>query len=80
MKILDNFKPFLLSYFWWCQTFYVNRRALDPDPDQDPGWFLGSRASIECLTQIIKNTKKRTCKLFRKLIQWYFEYLSLART
>ena len=57
-------KPsFLFSYFW-CQTFSVICRALDPDPDlvriltdPDPGEFSGSRASMERLTQKIKNTK-----------------------
>ena len=65
MKILDNFASllFLFSYFW-CPTFSVSRRTLDPDPDlfrilwdPDPGWFSGSRASMERLTQ--KKIQKR---------------------
>ena len=74
--------PFLFSYFW-CQTISVSRRALDLVrilTDPDPGWFSGSRASMERLTQKIKITKMRTCKLSRKLIKWYFEYLSQVRT
>ena len=57
------FFVFILLKFWY-QTFSASRRALDPDPvriltDPDPGWFSGSRASMERLTQKIKNTKKR---------------------
>ena len=38
---------FLCSYFR-CQTFSVSRRALDPVRIlTDPGWFSGSRASME---------------------------------
>ena len=29
------------------------------NPDPDPGWFSGSRTSMERLTQKIKNTKRR---------------------
>ena len=59
MKILDNFASLLFCF----HTFGVSRRALDPNPDlvrilPDPGWFSGSRASMERLTQKIKNTKR----------------------
>ena len=49
----------MFSYFW-CQTFSVSRRG--PDPVRiltDPGWFSGSRASMERLTQKIKKYKKK---------------------
>ena len=70
--------------YFWCQTFSVSRRALDPDPvriltDPDPGWCSRSRASMERMTKR-NNTKKRTCKLSRKLTKWFFEYLSQVRT
>ena len=68
MKILDNFASLLFfSSYFQCQTFSVSRRALDLDPDPvriltdldpDPGWFSGSRASIESLTQKIKIQKR----------------------
>ena len=57
----------MFSYFW-CQTFSVSRKALDPDPDPvrilsdpdpDPSWFSGSRASMERLTQKKLEIQKR---------------------
>ena len=74
MKILDNFASllFLFSYFW-CQTFSVSHRALDPDPvriltDPEPGWFSGSKASMERLTQRIKNTKRGLANYLENLL------------
>ena len=62
MKILDNFASLLFLFlYFWCQTFSVSRRALDPDPVRiltDPDWFSESRALIKRLTQKIKNTYK----------------------
>ena len=53
MKILDNFASLLFCFHTFgVETFSVSRRALDPDL----GWFSGSRASMERLTQQIKNT------------------------
>ena len=59
MKILGNFvSPFFCFHTFGVRrsTFSVSRRAVDPDPvristDPDPGWFSGSRASMERLTQ-----------------------------
>ena len=84
MKIPDNFASFLFCF----NAFGVRRflKAVEPWiririlPDPDLGWFSGSRASMERLTQKFKIQKQRTCKLPRKLIQWYFWYLSQVRT
>ena len=59
MKILNNFASILFCF----HTFDVSRRALDPDPvrilsDPDPGWFSGSKASMERLTQKLKIQKR----------------------
>ena len=40
----------------------ISPRTLDPDP----AWFSGSMTSMTRLTQKIKITKKKTCKLPRK--------------
>ena len=73
MKILVILQAFFVLFsYCWCQTFSVSRRALDPDPVQiltDPVWFSRSRASMERLTHKIKNTKKKTCKLTKKLLK-----------
>ena len=72
IKILEILQAFFLFSYFLCHTFSVSRWALDPVrilPDPDPGWFSGSRASMERLTQNSKNTKRRNCKFSRKLFQ-----------
>ena len=66
VNILDNYASLLFCF----HNFGVGRSlwALDPvrmnpdpvrmNPDPDPGWFAGSRKSMERLTQKIKNYKK----------------------
>ena len=61
MNILDNFASLLFCF----HTFGVRRPLYSvspgaPDPvrmNPDPGWFSGSRISIERLTQKIKKEK-----------------------
>ena len=73
MKILDNFASLLFCFHTFSvKTFFASHRALDPDPvrtltDPDLGWFSGSMASMERLTQKLK-IQKRNLRLSRKLI------------
>ena len=59
------------SLLFGFHTFGV-RRPQGPEPQiQD----INGTSNIK-----IQNTQQKTCKLSRKFIQWYFEYLSQVRT
>ena len=76
INILDNFERLLFCFntFGVRQTSSISLRALDPDTVRilpDPGWFPGSRTSMERLTQkrrqiILKNVFNIILIIFHK--------------
>ena len=70
LELWEIFKILLNVYL----ISQIDRRLLQA---LDPGWFSGSKTSIERLTQ---KYKKKACKVSRKFIQWHFKYLLQLRT